>query len=156
MKVIADMKTEINEIKNKIYEAEGLLELLQLREDKAADLLPMIIVKIEEARKKLSDMTAGLAAEDEGITDVETEDIPGDKEILGDKEKPAFCLNDRFRFRRALFGGSDTEFSGVMDYIATLTGFEEAEEYFYGELGFEPDNEDVVDFMEIIKNYFKA
>lgn len=67
---------------------------------------------------------------------------------------PAFCLNDRFRFRRAIFGGSDAEFSSTMSHIATLSGYSDAEEYFYGDMGLDPDNEDVADFMEIIKTYF--
>ena len=41
-----------------------------------------------------------------------------------------------------------------MDYVATLDSYEEAEEYFYGDMGLDPDNEDVAAFMEIIRTYF--
>ena len=144
------MKDKLNVIKNKIYEAEGLLELLSLREEKAPDLLPMILSKVDEARALLS----SLSARPSDIRDVPEVSEPTVASEKSQVSQPAFCIGDRFRFRRSLFGGSDTEFNGVMDHIATLSNFEEAEEYVYGELGFEPEDEDVSDFMEIIRNYF--
>lgn len=151
------MKDKINLIKNKIYEAEGLLELISLREDKADDLLPMIKDKLQEALRLLT--TADDKRENPQV-EIETQ-IESDKpevvyEAAANTNQPAFCLNDRYRFRRALFGGSDAEFNAVMDHIATLSNYEEAEEFLFGELGFEAENEDVADFTEIIKNYFKA
>lgn len=69
--------------------------------------------------------------------------------------KPAFCINDRFRFRRELFGGSDESFNAAMNKMAMMDNYDEAEEYFIGELGWDPEKEEVVDFLEIIRNYFE-
>ena len=170
------MKENLKEIKNKLYEAEGLVELLQLREDKSAELLPLIKERIESITALLSNGEMDL---EEPMTIHDTEEVDGEDaiyEVVDDEEsevaqdhaadepkpapikknRPAFCLNDLFRFRRALFGGNQSEFDGVLDHIATLGQYEDAENYIYGELGFEPDDEDVTDFMEIIKSYFGA
>ena len=68
--------------------------------------------------------------------------------------KPAFCINDRFRFRRELFHNSDAEFSAAMDLVATMDSYEEAEEYFLSDLGWNGEDEAVIDFMAIIEKYF--
>lgn len=69
--------------------------------------------------------------------------------------RPAFCINDRFRFRRELFNNSDSEFSSAMDIVATMDNYEEAEEYFIGDLGWNEENEDVIAFLDIIRQYFE-
>ena len=71
-------------------------------------------------------------------------------------KRPVFCLNDRFRFRRALFGGSDAEFNRVLDRVVSMSGMEEAEDYIYGTLGLDPDSDDTADFMETIRTYFES
>lgn len=187
----------LNEIKNRIYETEGLLELLQIRAEKADEILPLINMRFRQAADLLSELIdektkdekmpadsdfmtseeetvanteapsetfsrdAGPAIEEEDNlyqVSVEDEDIPvkekSEIKPQSNSSNPAFCLNDRFRFRRALFGGNNQDFNAVMDYVATLSNFEEAEDYFYGERGFEPEDEDVMDFMEIIRKYF--
>lgn len=72
-----------------------------------------------------------------------------------EKRKPVFCINDRFRFRRTLFNGSDREFNAAVDIISRFDNYDEAEKYFIGELGWEPESEDVSDFMELLKIYFE-
>lgn len=69
--------------------------------------------------------------------------------------RPAFCINDRFRFRRELFNNSDAEFSSAMDLVATMDNYEEAEEYFLGDLGWNEENADVTAFLDIIRQYFE-
>lgn len=58
------MNRKINDIKDRIYEAEGLLELLQLRHDKLQELYPLIEARLAEATRmlavlKTSDDTVG-------------------------------------------------------------------------------------------------
>lgn len=202
------MKNTLNEIKDRIYEAEGLLELLQLRGDKLDDLLPLITMRLDEARSALATLgakdrqepapapvhVAEVAPEpapvsapqpteeneeddEELLYAVESEeaalldepvaekpvgrnpDVKGNAGPVSEEKpvkvaKPAFCLNDRFRFRRSIFGGSDADFNAAMDHIATLDNYEEAEEIFYGEMELNPEDPDVLDFMNIIKEYF--
>lgn len=71
-------------------------------------------------------------------------------------KKPAFCLNDRFRFRRELFDNSDSEFSSALGMIAAMDSYDEAEEYFISGRGWDPENPEVMDFLEIIKIYFEG
>lgn len=70
--------------------------------------------------------------------------------------KPAFCVNDRFRFRRELFNNSDPEFAATMDLVATMDSYEEAEEYFLTDMGWDAENQDVIDFLEVIRKYFES
>ncbi len=210
---------EIKELKDRVYELEGLLELAQLREDKIPELEPLIKARlhslcgneeetveeeeIASAELEQSEDAAGKPdAKPESIVSssdslfsesefapvneekadeefVEYSVLPEDEEPVTAKpasgmhisypaqeqlpsgdfsstsKKPAFCLNDRFRFRRELFGNSDAEFSAAMNTIASMENYEEAEEYFLGELGWNPENEDVADFLAIIAQYFE-
>ena len=66
-----------------------------------------------------------------------------------------FTLNDRFRFRRELFSNSDSEMADAINTIGSMHSYDEAEEYFYTDLNWDPENPDVADFMEIIRNSFK-
>lgn len=68
--------------------------------------------------------------------------------------RAAFSLNDTFRFRRELFGNNAAEMSDAITLVETMKSWDEAEEYFYNDLGWNKDNEDVKDFMVIIKNHF--
>lgn len=97
--------------------------------------------------------------ETEASPAVRTEYKNASSGILDDmtpREKPAFCLNDRFRFRRELFGNSDADFSSAMNMIAAMDGYDDAEEYFIDTLGWDPENPEVADFMDIIKGYFES
>lgn len=195
---------EIKELKDKIYEIEGLLELAQLREDKIEELEPLILARISA----LSDKETTSVAEENAYpnvepenpesletaveqeveqTEPEVEEMEEDMEAQAEAEaeepstpqypqptgvitelfeendsvsitrpanKPAFTLNDRFRFRRELFSNSDAEYSSAMNLIASMESYEEAEEYFLDELGWSLENPEVKDFMDIIQKYF--
>lgn len=211
----------INKIKDKIYEAEGLLELLQLRPEKEEELIPMILERIDNARDMFAGYESSLKSNydpldpivddiaDESVMSISEDDYEPDesmdselysvedetddssyvcsspemetsesysavdsiqnkvenksvdkpvepvKQNSSEKKKvPAFCLNDRFRFRRSIFGGSDAEFNATMTHIASLDDYSEAEEFFLTDMGLDPADEDVADFLEIIRNYF--
>lgn len=163
------MKNRINQIKDRIYEAEGLLELLQLRPEKLAELHPLIDARISEASSLLSELssvdTAPLSEpetrhETEYVAELESAEPVAETVSLHSAPKsktpPTFCLNDRFRFRRTIFAGSDAEFKATMEHLATLDSYSEAEELFIQDMGLNPEDQDVVDFMAIIKDYYKA
>lgn len=184
------MNKILNEIKDKVYEAEGLLELLQLRGDRLEDLRPLILGRIDEARALIvslagEDREKPVADKREPVhspadqsrenaidqsrevkenTEVKTEAEdqvseshaaaePGNG-VASASARPAFCLNDRFRFRRSIFAGSQDDFNMAMDHLATLDSYEEAEEFFIEEMALDPEDQDVIDFMAIIKEYF--
>lgn len=66
-----------------------------------------------------------------------------------------FSINDRYRFKRELFHGSDVDFNTTLSLVASMEGYEEAEDYFLNELQWDEKSPDVIDFLEILKNYFK-
>lgn len=66
----------------------------------------------------------------------------------------AFSVDAKYRFRRELFANSDAEFSDALDVIGAMDSLQEAEDYFYNDLCWNPENPDVVDFMFILRKYF--
>lgn len=66
----------------------------------------------------------------------------------------ALTINDRFRFKRELFGNSDAQLNDALDVIAAMNSYDEAEDYFYNDLVWDKDSEDVKDFMNVVANHF--
>lgn len=194
---------EIKNLKDKIYELEGLLELAQLREEKIDELAPLIEARLaglrangadgtnepnepnepnsisskdsknlkEPIRTEITEFSDTLDfAEEPEKTSEESEKSTEEPEKISEEptaasaklksggtgRKPAFCLNDRFRFRRELFSNSDSEFSEALGRVACMDSYDEAEDYFIGSLGWDPENPEVVDFLEIIRIYFEG
>lgn len=80
-----------------------------------------------------------------------------DEKLARDKAKDifkAFTVNDKFRFRRELFRNSQAEFEETLEVISAMSSMDEAKEYFYEDLCWDPSNEDVKDFMEILAKHF--
>lgn len=197
---------EIKNLKDKIYELEGLLELAQLREEKIDELAPLIEARLAGLSANGTDGT-NEPNEPNSISSKDSKDFKDSKDIQspirteitefsdtldfaeepektaeepekseeepknideeptaasakpksgGTGRKPAFCLNDRFRFRRELFSNSDSEFSEALGRVACMESYDEAEDYFIGSLGWDPENPEVVDFLEIIRIYFEG
>ena len=200
---------EIKNLKDKIYELEGLLELAQLREEKIDELAPLIEARLAGLRANGADGADGADGTNEPNepNSISSKDSKGSKDLKepirteitefsdtldfaeepektseeseksaeepekiseeptaasakpkggGTGRKPAFCLNDRFRFRRELFSNSDSEFSEALGRVACMDSYDEAEDYFIGSLGWDPENPEVVDFLEIIRIYFEG
>lgn len=68
--------------------------------------------------------------------------------------RKAFSINDRFRFRRELFGNSDIEMSDTLNLVEAMTTYPEAVDYFMTDLQWDADNPEVKDFMAIIEKHF--
>lgn len=66
----------------------------------------------------------------------------------------AFSLNDKFRFSRELFGNSTAEMSDAVNLVEAMHSYDEAEEYFYGDLGWNRESDEVKEFMDVIKKHF--
>ena len=106
-------------------------------------------------------------AEPEPVAEVEpeleSEPDPDDQPLTLDEAlqrdmtkdlRQAFSLNDRYRYRRELFGNSDSVMNETLNLIEAMHSFDEAEDYFYNDLQWEHDSPEVADFMVIIKNHF--
>lgn len=89
----------------------------------------------------------------------EKEDLRVDQ-MLSRKEarelRKAFTINDKFRFRRELFGNNDAEFADTLNTINAMHDADEAIEYLRDDKGWDLDNEDVKDFISIVTNHFAS
>lgn len=73
---------------------------------------------------------------------------------LSKNMRKALSLNDRYRFKRELFGNSELDLNDALDMVQSMKSYDEATDYFYGDLGWDKDNEEVQDFMSIVKKHF--
>ena len=69
--------------------------------------------------------------------------------------RTAFSVNDRFRFQRELFAGSASAMNTAIEHIEMMSSYGNAELYFFSQLHWDRDNEDVKDFMTIVRNHFQ-
>ena len=69
--------------------------------------------------------------------------------------RKAFSLNDRFRFQRELFAGSASAMDTAIEHIEMMSSYGNAELYFFSQLHWDRDNEDVKDFMAIVRNHYQ-
>lgn len=69
--------------------------------------------------------------------------------------KLVFSINERFRFKKELFGNSDADFNNTLALVASMEDYEEAENYFINEEGLEIRNPVVTEFLGVIKRYFQ-
>lgn len=68
--------------------------------------------------------------------------------------KPVFSVNDRFRFIRTLFDGSADAFNDALTAVAGMDSYEEAEDYFFGEKEWNPEDPETEEFTGILRKYF--
>lgn len=90
---------------------------------------------------------------------VEEKTITLDEAFIRNKAKDlksAFSLNDTFRFRRELFGNSAADMNDAIDLVNAMNSYDEAEDYFINDLGWDAESDEVREFMEIIRNHFIA
>ena len=69
--------------------------------------------------------------------------------------RKAFTINDRFRFRRELFGGDDKAFVAAIDRMNQCSDYSEIEA-FISTFGWPADNEDAMAFKEIVSTFYKG
>ena len=69
--------------------------------------------------------------------------------------RKALSLNDRFRFRRELFGNSDINMNETLNLIDTMNDFTEASEYLLQDLGWSIEDPVVQEFIQLVERHFK-
>lgn len=195
----------MDELKNKVYELEGLLELLGHRPDKQGDLYPLIGKRVDEisrlwtrlnAKEPETSDAANIPADLNVPADPkdpkDPKDLndpkdfkdlkdPNDPTVLNDptafnsadnsvysgysdstdftepaaRKAPALCLNDRFRFTRVLAGNDRNRFDAILEKLAQLPDYEAARDYLIEECNADFDDPEVVDFLDILQNYYE-
>ena len=133
-------------------------EVFEEAEEPAGDIADNETYSLEE--------TAIPEAEDKASKDEVAEDkqsndddksLTMDEVFIRNKSKDlrnAFSINDKFRFRRELFGNNATEMNDAINLVDAMKSYAEAEDYFYNDLGWNPEAEEVNEFMTIIRNHF--
>lgn len=65
-----------------------------------------------------------------------------------------FTLNDNYKFRRELFENSGDRYSAALSYIESLPSLQSAKDYCFNILGWDNENDEVKEFINIISAYF--
>lgn len=124
---------------------------------------------IEETVAGPSNLSEGEAAEvqadaeiAESVTAHENDASPDDYLLQGalatesapivrnDVAPVELTINDKFRFRRELFGNSDVDLAEALQVASQMSSVEEIEDYFYNDLCFDPSDETVKDFIRVV------
>ena len=118
-----------------------------------SDLLPYELEEYSLEKDEDRDEVQNIKGKEENLlSENEGNAIQDDTQSRG---KLVFSINDKFRFRRALFENSDVEFNNTLVLVASMENYDEAEDYFLNEKNWESGDEDVKDFLDIIKRYFR-
>lgn len=129
-------------------------------------------VPTESSESESDDEAIAEAAEEEEAEDAGEPEEPDDSDEPDEsddsdepeQEEPVaptrelrrfFTINDGYRFRRELFGNSDTEMADTINMIEAMSNMAEAQDYVFSDLGWDADNEEVQAFLEIVDRYFK-
>ena len=97
--------------------------------------------------------------EEQKRTAIEDTKIKVDEVLSRHKSKDiykAFTLNDKFRFRRELFGNSSAQYNEALDLISEMGSYTEAEDYFLNNYGWNPEDDSTKAFLKIIEHHFNA
>lgn len=153
--------------KNKEQESrEDVIPVTAIREEIKDD------VRMEEAEKEELDAASEddilLSLDDEdrkqcSKTDIDTKEVTAESKKQKDKDvkqmcpsnlKAYFSLNDRFLYSRELFDGNMKMFDATLRKLEGISDFSLVEDYFYNELDWDPENEYVKSFMDILQSKF--
>lgn len=126
-------------------QAEDIAQNAEFEQSEDAD------VPVEEAETE-----AEPEPEIEAEPETETKASEAAPEPETEKASIALTLNDKFRFKRELFGNNAAELSDALDVVNAVSSKAELEDYFYNDLCWDPENPDVKDFMEIASARFKS
>ena len=176
------MEKALKDLIDKLYELEGLALLISKRRDASLELKRLISSKgqeIGEICRSLYDDSVkennhgkntdsffsldeysidddqGYEYRGDGAIKTPIQEEPQAKKDFENRGKLVFSVNDKFRFRKELFNNSDVDFNNTVALVASMEDYNEAEDYFINEEGFDPANPVVKEFMDIIKRYFQ-
>ena len=76
-----------------------------------------------------------------------------EKKNLSDFRK-AFSLNDRFRFRRELFGGNEEKMNKAISDLNDVSSYEESVTYLNKVLNWNIEDASVADFIKLLEKRF--
>ena len=130
----------------------------ELNEEEESVATPAEVTVVAE--KTVSEPAASLSSASSHATTLE-QSLPHSislneviqKKFLADFRK-AFSLNDRFRFRRELFGGDEGRMNEAISDLNELQSFEESITYLDKKLKWNVEDEAVADFIKLLEKRF--
>ena len=130
----------------------------ELNEEKESVATPAEVTVVAE--KTVSEPAASFSSASSHTTTLE-QSLPHSislneviqKKFLADFRK-AFSLNDRFRFRRELFGGDEGRMNEAISDLNELQSFEESITYLDKQLKWNVEDEAVADFIKLLEKRF--
>ncbi|OCW93539.1 hypothetical protein A9168_11045 [Macellibacteroides sp. HH-ZS] len=142
------------------YEPVQEMELPSVEELKEEESVAIPIEATVAAEKTVSEPAASISSASSHATTLE-QSIPHavslneviQKKFLADFRK-AFSLNDRFRFRRELFGGDEGRMNEAISDLNELQSFEESITYLDKQLKWNVEDEAVADFIKLLEKRF--
>lgn len=163
-------------------ETEGILRILTIREDNDVKLLLSKKYRLfGELMAQMPDNTGstcvcGTSGETEEITPATGDKVePGADTVnaesgtnpVADCTQPTpsrppvnlmkvFTLNDKFRFRRELFHGNESDFIETLNILSEMNSYKEAQEYLLSDMAWEKDDENVICFLSILAENMPA
>lgn len=147
----AEVPEAEEELMEQVPEIEQSGSQVEVQEEpKAEDAEIELEEEVPEIKSEESELAPELPEPPESTEEPAAEASPKKMDLLGQ-----LSLNDKFRFRRELFGNSDTAFQDALDTLELMTNSDEVEDYLYNDLCFDADNEEVKAFMELIRHNFE-
>lgn len=160
------MNNTLKEMLDLTYEIEGLTELATRREPLPEAILPLIADKAHALHILATTLMGKMPLPSQDDITLQSSShldnpsplpphIKGASKNNGRDIRKLFNINDKFRFRRELFVNNADEFSRTLDIIMNMQSFEDAEDYFYNDLQWDPENDEVMAFMTKVQDFFE-
>ena len=145
---------------DRVYELEGLLLLMEQRNDLPDNFRNLIIDKARSILAEAEKMEMSPKPEEPTTTPIDQ--ITPIAPITPTAPAPApnttpsirFPLNDRIRFSRELFGGDTARFDSTIAFVESLPEWPDVEDYFYADLAWDPARPEVAEFTEMLRHLF--
>ena len=149
---IEERQKELRELLGIMAEEQAETEISAAPDlKKEEDIQPSVVADEEpSASQPLADDCESEAIFSEIITTPSLE-----KPVSVGELRKAFTINDRFRFRRELFGGNDREFVALIDRLSGMSSFDEAEQCIYNVVA-DRDADVVAEFKSIVSTFFNG
>lgn len=85
------------------------------------------------------------------VPEPEPEPAPAPAAAKAANPRPiTLTLNDKFRFRRSLFGGSDTQMADTLAILAGIDNADDLNDFITNDLCWNPEDQEVADFMAVL------
>lgn len=156
----------INKLLDNCLEIEGLLSLLASGRSSINSSIHSLLK--QKASKLLDDISnftpeTQIESKSETITESGSEKVTETEPIITSNDVQAtivrndiipveLTINDKFRFKKELFGGSQTDLDETLHVISSMSTLDEIQSYLFDDLCFDPNDEIVKDFISVTSN----